>query len=70
MNPLSYVVDALRHFMVDGATLGLALDFAVMIGVLAGLTAIAAVGAGAVVVAAAVIVMPLSFSSGALSIVS
>jgi ABC-2 type transport system permease protein len=41
-NPLSYVVDALRHFMVDGATLGLALDFAVMIGVLAGLTAIAA----------------------------
>jgi ABC-2 type transport system permease protein len=41
-NPLSYVVDALRHFMVGGAALGLPLDFAVMAGVLGALVAIAA----------------------------
>jgi ABC-2 type transport system permease protein len=41
-NPLSYVVDALRHFMVGGGTIGIALDFAVLVGVLAVLVAIAA----------------------------
>ena len=41
-NPLTYVVDALRAFMVGGGTLGLGLDFAVVLGVLALLIAIAA----------------------------
>jgi ABC-2 type transport system permease protein len=41
-NPLTYVVDALRAFMVGGGTLHLALDFGVVIGVLAALVAIAA----------------------------
>ena len=41
-NPLSYVVDALRHFMVGGGTLGLPRDFAVMAGVLGVLIAVAA----------------------------
>jgi ABC-2 type transport system permease protein len=41
-NPLSYVVDALRHFMVGGPSLGLGLDFAVMGGSLLVLIAIAA----------------------------
>jgi ABC-2 type transport system permease protein len=41
-NPLSYVVDALRHFMVGGSTMGLGLDFGVVAATLAALTAIAA----------------------------
>jgi ABC-2 type transport system permease protein len=41
-NPLSYIVDALRHFMVGGGALGLGLDFGVMIGALAVLVAVAA----------------------------
>ncbi len=41
-NPLSYVVDALRHFMVGGGSMGLGLDFAVMTGVLCLLVAVAA----------------------------
>ncbi len=41
-NPLTYVVDALRDFMVGGGTLGLPLDFAVVCTVLAALVAIAA----------------------------
>ena len=41
-NPLTYVVDALRAFMVGGGSLGLALDFAVVLAVLAALVALAA----------------------------
>lgn len=41
-NPLSYVVDALRHFMVGGATIGVAIDLGVIIAVLCLLTAVAA----------------------------
>jgi ABC-2 type transport system permease protein len=41
-NPLTYVVDALRHFMVGGGALGLGLDFGVMLGALAVLVALAA----------------------------
>lgn len=41
-NPLTYVVDALRAFMVGGGSLGLGLDFAVVLAVLAGLIAVAA----------------------------
>ncbi|HVV84006.1 MAG TPA: ABC transporter permease [Kofleriaceae bacterium] len=41
-NPLSYVVDALRHFMIGAGALGVGLDFAVMTGVLAVLVALAA----------------------------
>lgn len=41
-NPLTYVVDALRAFMVGGGSLGLGLDFAVVLGVLGVLVAIAA----------------------------
>jgi ABC-2 type transport system permease protein len=41
-NPLTYVVDALRMFMVGGGALGLGLDFAVVTGTLAILVAIAA----------------------------
>ncbi|HVW28069.1 MAG TPA: ABC transporter permease [Polyangiaceae bacterium] len=41
-NPLSYVVDALRLFMVGGGAIGLRVDFAVMLGVLCGLIAVAA----------------------------
>ena len=41
-NPLTYVVDALRTFMVGGGSLGLALDFGVVVAVLVALIAIAA----------------------------
>lgn len=41
-NPLTYVVDALRTFMVGGGALGLPLDFAVVAGALVVLVAIAA----------------------------
>ncbi|HUJ61406.1 MAG TPA: ABC transporter permease [Kofleriaceae bacterium] len=41
-NPLTYVVDALRAFMVNGGALGLPLDFAVVVTVLVALVAIAA----------------------------
>ena len=41
-NPLTYVVDALRAFMVGGGTLPLAVDFGVVVGVLVALVAIAA----------------------------
>ena len=41
-NPLTYVVDALRDFMVGGGSLGLPLDFAVIVAVLAALVATAA----------------------------
>ena len=41
-NPLTYVVDALRASMVGGDSFGLALDGAVVLGVLVALTAIAA----------------------------
>lgn len=41
-NPLSYVVDALRHFMVGGSTIGLTVDFAVILAVLGALIAVAA----------------------------
>lgn len=42
VNPLSYVVDALRHFMVGGGGIGVGLDLFVMMAVLCLLIAIAA----------------------------